>query len=99
MFRLIKVEGESMQPRYQPGDYVLVCRAPIFCIPIKPGDTVVFNQPPYGILIKQVSELDPATGEMMVTGLQPESVDSRHFGPVPAHKLLGKVVGHIPRSR
>lgn len=87
-----------MQPRYQPGDYVLICHASCCLSALKPGDSVVFEHPPYGVLIKQVATFDAAAGEITVTGLHPASIDSRQFGSVPTRNLLGKVVIHVPHN-
>ena len=97
MLRLLKVSGQSLSPRYNEGDFVIVSKIPFFFIPPRPGDVVAFRQPGYGTLIKQVVQVDPASGALTVTGTQPESVDSRVFGPVSPRSLLGKVIWHVKK--
>ena len=97
MPRLLKVTGLSLTPTFQPGDFVIVSKIPFFFIPPRPGDVVAFRQPGYGTLIKQVAQVDPASGALTVTGTQPESVDSRIFGPVSPRSLLGKVIWHVKK--
>jgi type IV secretory pathway protease TraF len=50
-------------------------------------------------MIKLVERVDPGTGELLVTGTQPESVDSRIFGPVRRTDLLGKVIWHVAKPQ
>ena len=99
MLRLLKVTGNSLTPRFQTGDFVIVSKIPFFFAPVKAGDVVAFHQPGYGTLIKLVESLDPVSGELTVTGTQPESVDSRVFGPVKKSALLGKVIWHVAKPR
>lgn len=97
MLRLLKVTGQSLSPRYNEGDFVIVSKIPFFFACPKAGDVIAFRQPGYGTLIKLVDQVDPASGELLVIGTQPESVDSRVFGPVRQTDLLGKVIWHVAK--
>lgn len=97
MFKILKVTGESLSPLFQAGDFVLVGMRPGFTRGLKPGDTVVFDHPVYGRLIKQVERLGEAGDEVFVIGLREDSVDSRRFGPVRKRDVLGKVLWRIAR--
>jgi hypothetical protein len=99
MLRLLKVTGNSLYPEYEQGDFVVVSKIPFFFAPARPGDVVAFRQPGYGLLIKLVESVDAARGELTVAGTQPDSVDSRLFGPVPKKALVGKVIWHVSKPK
>jgi len=99
MLRLLKVTGNSLYPIYDEGDFVIVSKIPFYFGSPKPGDVVAFHQPGYGTLIKLVEGVDPAHGELTVRGTQPESVDSRVFGPISKTALVGKVIWHVPKPK
>ena len=71
MLRMIKVTGESLSPLFLEGDYVLITTIPFMICKIKPGDTIVFQHPFYGMLIKQVESASPDQGSISVIGLIP----------------------------
>ncbi|MBN1148439.1 MAG: hypothetical protein JXA78_14360 [Anaerolineales bacterium] len=97
MFGLLKVTGESLSPDYREGDFVLLLKIPFFLRRLRQGDTVVFRQPYYGVMIKRVEWQSQGGGLVYVLGAHPDSADSRKFGPVPREDLLGKVVWHIKK--
>lgn len=99
MFRLLKVRGQSLTPEFQSEDYVLILRSSFPGFSIKTGDVIVFEQPPYGRLIKQVSQVLDSGQSLEVRGTQISSTDSRNFGPVPKDHVLGKVIWHIKPKR
>jgi nickel-type superoxide dismutase maturation protease len=91
MIKLIKVTGQSLLPEYQEGDFVMIITVPFFVF--KTGNTVVFEHPAYGTLIKKILRIGPEG--LFVTGTHPHSVDSRQFGSIDRRSVLGKVVWHI----
>ena len=95
MLRFIKVLGQSLAPDYREGDFVLVAKIPFLLNRLKKGDTVVFNHPVYGTMIKMVESSQAVRGEIFVLGTHQDSVDSRHFGPIRTADLIGKVIWHI----
>jgi signal peptidase I len=95
MLRLIRVRGESMPPLLEEGDLILVLDWYWLMGRLRPGDLVVFQQPIYGTLVKQVERLIPQTAQLIVRGTRPVSVDSQEFGPIPFSSVLGKVVWRI----
>jgi len=99
MFRLIKVTGESLSPSYREGDYVVVTTIPFLLRRVKAGDRIVFQNELYGLMIKQVKEIDYEEGKVYVVGSHPYSVDSRHFGAIERQDVTGKVIWHIPRRK
>jgi len=99
MCKILKVTGNSLEPAYLEGDFVLTLKIPFYVSAYKSGDTVVFQHPDYGVMIKQVESLSSGGKEIFVAGTHPLSTDSRHFGPVHKRDILGKVIWHIKRPR
>jgi signal peptidase I len=94
----LRIEGSSLSPGYEDGDYVLVSGVPVLFLGIHPGDVVVFNHPRHGKMIKIVERLEPVSRSVFVVGSSAGSVDSRTFGPVPRGLVMGKVIWHIPKT-
>ena len=99
MVKIVKIAGESLVPLYDDGDFALVCRIPIFFNRLKCGDIVVFKNSIHGIMIKRVDKYDHKKGELWVSGIHPESIDSSELGSVKLGDLVGKVVFHISKPR
>ncbi len=91
MFRILRIQGESMSPEYQAGDFVLIRRTS----QPKAGDVIVFHNQLYGTLIKKVEKI--TDDGIYVIGTGEHSLDSRRLGPVNPDKVLGKVIWHIKR--
>jgi type IV secretory pathway protease TraF len=86
-----------MLPAYRDGDFVLVCKIPFLFDKLRRGDVIAFRHKEYGTMIKKVQNFTPANGEVVVTGTQEDSVDSRRFGPITYEDVLGKVIWHIKK--
>lgn len=95
MFKVLKVRGYSLQPDVRPGDFVVIACAPLWLKSLRPGDLVVFQREPYGMMIKRVHRVDNDQGELFVLGTDEESLDSRDFGPLRSRDLIGKVIWHV----
>jgi hypothetical protein len=84
-----------MEPAFREGDRLLV-----FCWGRRPrvGDVVVAHNPEPGppLVLKRVSTIVPglrgATRYALLGDNDAASRDSRHFGPVPAEAIVGRVV-------
>lgn len=79
-----------MQPAFEPRDRVLVSG----WAPVRVGDAVVFRRPDAraSFALKRVVRITPS-GDLDVLGDNANaSSDSRHFGPVPARDVIGRVV-------
>ncbi len=96
MFKVIKLTGESLSPSYQEGDYVLIGTCSFF-FGITEGNTIVFNHPDHGLMIKKVNKVLHSEDGYKVRGTHPHSVDSREFGPVSKRNVIGKVLWHIKK--
>lgn len=94
----VAVAGESMRPRLQPGDWLLVR----WGARVRVGDVVVARRPdrPGLLVVKRVARREP--GGWWLVGDNPgASDDSRLFGPVPEAGVLGRVLLRYwpPRGR
>jgi nickel-type superoxide dismutase maturation protease len=88
-FRRIEITGESMLPALEPGDRVVVVRAgrP------RTGDIVACADPdkPNRTLVKRVVAV--AGHRYIVLGDNSDaSTDSRHFGPIDADSVIGRLI-------
>jgi len=95
VIKLLKVTGYSLSPFFLPDDYVLVVRSRFLIRQLKPGDIIAFLHSQYGLLIKKVENFDKDTEQIIVSGTHPSSIDSRQFGPILFHEIVGKVVWHV----
>ena len=93
MFKFIKVTGNSLYPEYCEGDYVVIITLPFFVF--KKGDTVIFDHPVYGRMIKIVESVE--SDKIYVIGRWTGSIDSRQIGPIRRKSIVGKVIWHIKR--
>ncbi len=86
------VDGASMAPTLQPGDWLLVDPEAYSDEPPVPGDLVLLADPrsPERLLVKRLQGLDGA-GDLIVSGDAPDaSTDSRDFGAVAADAVSGR---------
>jgi len=93
--RRVQVSGESMRPALLDGDRLIVWRTRR----LREGQVAALRDPrrPNRIIVKRVTAVMPPSGRrtasVIVHGDNPDaSTDSRAFGPVDAHLVLGKVV-------
>ena len=99
MLRLLKISGNSLEPEYQQGDFVLVSKIPLLFSAARPGDVVAFIHHAHGTMIKRVQSVSADGRSLFVVGAHPLSVDSRHFGSIASHSILGKVIWHVKKPR
>lgn len=96
--RVIRISGESLSPEFNHGDFVVISKIPMIFNWFHVGDKVVFYHNSYGRMIKIVSEIDDKKHEYTVTGLHPNSIDSRDFGTIKKDDIIGKVIWHIKKE-
>jgi phage repressor protein C with HTH and peptisase S24 domain len=94
MLRILRITGNSMSPDYDEGDFVVIATGSFFIRRLRAGDGVVFQHGGYGTLIKKIERVAD-NGSLIVTGTQPDSLDSRRLGPISTDKVRGKVIWHI----
>jgi signal peptidase I len=95
MLRLFRIHGQSLEPEYRSGDFVLISKIPFYFYAPKPGDIIAFKHPAFGLLIKRVQQVNPAAHELTVLGTHINSIDSREFGSIPFKRVIGKLLWHI----
>ncbi len=85
-----------MEPALHAGDYVVVHRRAYRKHDPESGDIVVLKDPeaPGQFLVKRVMSGDRQAGVFVMGDNEAESRDSRHFGLVPVHQVVGKVRVH-----
>lgn len=96
MLYFFKVQGYSLYPKYKSGDYLLGV-APLSFFPIKLHDLVVFTHEKYGLLVKEVTQIE--NDKYFVEGYNDESIDSKHFGWVDKTAILYKVFFSIKQKK
>ncbi len=112
--RRVEVSGESMAPALLPGDRLLVVAPPLALRRLRRGDVVALRDPrrPSRVVVKRVAALPgeavTCDGAVLTAGdgwvvlgdNLPASTDSRVFGPVPRHLVLGRcVLRYLPEQR
>lgn len=97
MVRILRVTEDSMSPEYKEGDFVLIAKIP-FLFSLVEGDVIVFHRLPVGTQIKRVQTISSDGKKITVIGSGPYSVDSRNFGPISLHEVMGKVIYRITHS-
>ena len=98
LLQIIKIDGHSLDPVYQEGDFVLISKIPLLLWGVRPGDVVVFNHPHDGQVIKLVERLENDGRSAFVVGLHPDSIDSRVYGAIPLNLITGRVIWHVSRK-
>ncbi len=99
MLRFFRIQGYSLEPEYQTGDFVLVSKIPfLFRLP-QPGEVIGFKHPAFGLLIKQIESYNDVTQQVTVVGTHQDSIDSREFGPISYSQIIGKILWHIHPKR
>ncbi|WP_436946610.1 S26 family signal peptidase [Streptomyces sp. SudanB52_2052] len=104
----MKVVGWSMEPTLAPGSEVIARRVPPHSLAI--GDIVVVPAPDSGqLIIKRIAAIGgtPSPAALGAAGTVPDGMvvllgdnpgmshDSRHFGSVPADRVVGRVVRQL----
>jgi nickel-type superoxide dismutase maturation protease len=92
-YRRFEVSGNSMAPTLHPGDWLIVDESAYRGSLPRVGHVVIAADPrePARQLIKRVASVD-LHGQVLLEGDNAaESTDSRHFGPVLASSVKGRV--------
>lgn len=92
-YRRFAISGDSMQPALAPGDWVLVDEKAYRRRLPRRGHIVVASDPRDSDrhLVKRVAGVDLHRQVQLLGDNPDESTDSRHFGPVPANTVRGRV--------
>ena len=99
----VAVAERSMEPALRPGDWLLVWRGVRPGRPprVRPGQIVVARQPGDGglLLVKRAGRPVAAGWWLASDNPVAGAVDSRHFGPVAAAAIEGRVLLRYHRAR
>lgn len=89
-----EIDGTSMLPCLHPGDWVIVETATRARRPLRTGDVVLVPDPRDArrMLVKRVVHLGEGDRAWLEGDNPAESTDSRQFGPVRAHDIVGRVI-------
>ena len=92
-----KIVGKSMFPLLQPGNEILIDPYAYKKSLPKINDIVVTKHPqqPKITIVKRVTAIDGKTSYFLTGDNLADSTDSRHWGSVKSHDLLGKVTSHF----
>ncbi|WP_110573966.1 S24/S26 family peptidase [Marinomonas alcarazii] len=91
MVHLIKVQGHSMAPYLQDGDFVFISR---WYRKLAIGHIVVVDHAFYGLIIKKVLHIAP-DGQLWLGGETNKSLQSERIGWVSPRRVIGKVISRI----
>jgi len=88
MFSMIKVQGTSMVPCLQDGDFVFIGH---WLWSVKIGDLVVVDHALYRFIVKRVIKIAP-NGALWVCGENENSLQPEDIGWITSKQLVGKVL-------
>jgi nickel-type superoxide dismutase maturation protease len=90
-----KVAGDSMQPSFCCGDFVIAYRRrhSVF----KQGDVVVVEHAQFGKIIKRIFTIENGGSLLLVGDNISASTDTLALGSIQPKQVLGRVVGSVSR--
>ena len=94
----MRVVGESMSPTLAPGDLVVVDERAYRRRAPRPGELVVARPAALGgrVVVKWIAEVAAGSDAIVLLSDHPAAgCDSRAFGPVTRHELLGPVTRRL----
>lgn len=87
---VVKVTGHSMEPAYQPGQFLVVSSVPYRVSRPQIGDTVIISKD-LRTLVKRI--VGAEDNRYWVEGdNKSSSVDSRAYGTIPRDQIIAKVI-------
>jgi nickel-type superoxide dismutase maturation protease len=89
-----RIQEESMTPKYNPNDLILVNKIAYQFKNPRIGDEIAFKRPGGKVYFKKITKIK--SKGYFVEGLnKKQSIDSRHFGLVKKEDIIGKVLYKI----
>ena len=88
MIGIYRVNGNSMLPEMNSGDYVICLKSQIG---MRVGANVVVDHRIYGTIVKRIKKKDPR-GYLWLSGNNPSSVQGSQIGWVSYEQVLGRVL-------
>ncbi len=99
MFKIVRIKGHSMHPRFQDGDFIILRTLIGKSTRFRAGQIVVLDHDVYGTLVKRIQQVDPERGRLYVLSEHEDGLDSRQLGWIDADRVTGRVLFHIGRGR
>lgn len=90
ILKKLQIEGKSMYPTYSPGDLVLVSSLPYLFSNPREGDAIIIKYDGR-LMIKRIRQIK-RNSYFVIGDNESESTDSRKFGWLKRHQILGKVI-------
>ncbi len=92
-----RIQGDSMSPLLNPGDEILVDRTAYRCSSPQIGDIVVAEHPfiRNELIIKRVNRIVEDNRFELVGENSSSSTDSRSYGLIPKHMIIGRVTSRF----
>lgn len=95
MLKLLQVEGHSMAPNAQNGDFILVFTF-FNMFKLQPGEWLVFDHPSFGLLLKECVTVDINENSFRCKSINPHGLTEKEIGDINFSRLKGKVFWHAP---
>ncbi|MGB0697504.1 MAG: S24/S26 family peptidase [Rhodospirillaceae bacterium] len=100
-FGMLRIQGQSMAPTLQPGDYVILKRYGWLRHP-RPEDVIVYAQGGPSVergqlRVKRITDIR-SNGEIVVRGDGVLSAPTGDLGPVAPDRVQGRVI-HVIRAK
>lgn len=92
-WRLIRIDGTSMEPVLRHGDYAVAWDCGARRMPTR-GDIVLVDHPRFGRVVKAVAARTP-DGEWLLRGLSATSTPGNDLGPVSGDRVVARLVWRI----
>ncbi len=87
-----------MEPTLKSGDYLIVNKLAYMFSKPSEGDIVVFRHPKKDkFLVKRINKVHDSK-YYVVGDNKTYSTDSRHFGAINKHLIIGKLLMHVKRK-
>jgi len=91
MFKIIKVQGDSMYPCYRHNDYVVLAK--YWPRHLKAGDDIVCKHKQFGTIIKRIHQI--LDKKIQLTGLNTSSTSQQDLGHITYKDVIGRVIWHV----
>jgi signal peptidase I len=112
-YSTVLVEGNSMEPTYSAGDWLMVqwgkfavkssrfSIGDLFGPRVKVGDVVVIERPeqPGIFYVKRITQVHDSMGLVFVSSDNPEGTDSRQWGMLSVVCVRAKIISRIRKKR
>lgn len=96
--RVVRIDGGSMAPAFEHGDYAVFRRYGRRSAGPQVGDAVLVDHPQYGTIVKRVARR-PSASAVELAGDAVASTPGIDLGAVPTHRIWGRLLWHAAPNR